>query len=40
MVAEIYAMLIGRLRRNELGRPEWLNEEIYMLVMRVTGWTE
>jgi hypothetical protein len=31
-------MLIGRRRRDEVGRPEWLNDEIYM-VMRVTGWT-
>jgi len=40
VVAEIYAMLIGRRRRNQLGRPEWLNDEIYTMVMRVTGWTE
>jgi hypothetical protein len=40
VVAEVYAMLIGSLRRNELGRPEWLNGEIYTMVMRVTGWTE
>jgi hypothetical protein len=39
VVAEIYAMLIGRRCRNGLGRPEWLNDEIYKLVMRVTGWT-
>jgi hypothetical protein len=32
-------MLIGRRRRDEVGRPEWLNDEIYKLVMRVTGWT-
>ena len=40
VVAEIYAMLIGRRRRNELGRPKWLDDEIYELVMRATGWTE
>jgi hypothetical protein len=32
-------MLIGRRRRDEVGRPEWLNDELYTLVMRVTGWT-
>jgi hypothetical protein len=40
LVAEIYAMLIGRHRHNLVGRPEWLNDEIYKLVMRVTGWTQ
>ena len=39
VVAEIYAMLIGRRRRDQVGRPQWLNDEIYELVMRVTGWT-
>ena len=39
VVAEIYAILIGRRRRNLVGRPEWLNDELYTLVMRVTGWT-
>ena len=29
-----------RRRRNLFERPEWLNEEIYELVVRVTGWTE
>jgi len=40
VVAEIYAMLMERLVRDETGRPEWLDEQIYELVMRVTGWNE
>lgn len=38
LVAEIYALLIERHRRDELGRPRWLNQEIYDLVKRVCGW--
>jgi hypothetical protein len=40
LVANVYALLMIRRWRNVLGRPEWLNEEIYNLVVRVTGWTE
>lgn len=40
LVAEIYSLLIARRQRKELGRPRWLNQEIYDLVRRVTGWTE
>jgi hypothetical protein len=40
LVANVYALLMIRRWRNVLGRPEWLNEEIYKLVVRVTGWTE
>jgi hypothetical protein len=29
-----------RRRQDLLDRPQWLNEEIYELVERVTGWTE
>ncbi len=40
VVVEIYAMLIGRRHRDLVGRPEWLNDELYTLVMRVIEWTE
>jgi len=40
VVAEIYALLMARRRRGEIGVPPWLNEEILELVRRVTGWTE
>ncbi len=40
LVANVYALLMIRRWRNVLGRPEWLNEEIYKLVVRVTRWTE
>jgi len=38
LVADIYALLIERRQNNELGRPRWLNQEIYDLVKRVTAW--
>jgi hypothetical protein len=40
LVANVYALLMYRRRRNLSERPEWLNEEIYKLVERVTGWME
>jgi hypothetical protein len=32
--------LMTRRRQDFLERPQWLNEEIYKLVVRVTGWRE
>jgi hypothetical protein len=40
LVANVYALLMIRRRQDLLDRPQWLNEEIYELVERVTGWTE
>jgi hypothetical protein len=40
LVANVYALLMARRQRNVLEQPQWLDEEIYSLVMRVTGWTE
>jgi hypothetical protein len=40
LVANVYALLMIRRRHDLLDRPQWLNEEIYELVERVTGWTE
>lgn len=40
IVAEVYAMLL--LRRNfhdETDKPPWVSDEVYELVMRVTGWS-
>jgi hypothetical protein len=39
-VAETYALLLARRRREATGRPSWLNNEIYSLVKRVTGWSD
>ncbi|HXB65278.1 MAG TPA: hypothetical protein VNV42_10425 [Solirubrobacteraceae bacterium] len=38
LIAETYALLMARHRRNAFGRPSWLNNEIYNLMQRVTGW--
>lgn len=38
LVAEIYAMMIERRQRKESGAPPWLNQEIYELLIRATGW--
>ena len=40
LIADTYALLMGRRRRGQRGRPPWLAEEIYNLVRRVTGWTD
>lgn len=39
LVAECYALLMSRRRRGQSGQPEWLADEIYELVRRVTGWS-
>jgi hypothetical protein len=39
IVAEVYSMLMLRLRHGADGRPSWLDERIYEIVRRVTGWT-
>jgi hypothetical protein len=40
LVAEIYALLMSRRRRGQRGQPGWLDNEIYDLVRRVSGWSE
>lgn len=40
LVAEIYALLMSRRRRGQTGQPTWLDDEIYELVRRVSGWSE
>ncbi len=40
LIAETYALLMERRRRNAFGRPSWLNNEIYNLTRRVTGWCD
>jgi hypothetical protein len=40
LVAEIYALLMSRRRRGQTGQPKWLDDEIYELVRRVSGWTQ
>jgi hypothetical protein len=40
LVAEIYALLMSRRRRGQTGQPSWLDDEIYELVRRVSGWSE
>jgi hypothetical protein len=39
LVAETYALLMARRRRKASGKPPWLDDEIYSLVKRVTGWS-
>ncbi len=40
LIADVYAVLMSRRLRGQGGRPEWLDDQIYNLVMRVTGWSE
>lgn len=40
LVAETYALLLARRRREATGRPSWLDSEIYSLVKRVTDWSD
>ncbi|MGN6373152.1 MAG: hypothetical protein ACTHM1_09195 [Solirubrobacteraceae bacterium] len=40
LVAETYALLLARRRREATGRPSWLDSEIYNLVKRVTDWSD
>lgn len=40
LVAEIYSLLMARRRRGARGRPKWLDERLWDLVRRTTGWTE
>lgn len=39
LVAEIYALLMARRRRGQTGKPSWLDQELFDLVRRTTGWT-
>jgi len=40
LVAETYALLMARRQREASGKPLWLDDEIYNLVKRVTGWSD
>lgn len=40
LVAETYALLMARRLRKRFGKPPWLDDEIYNLVKRVTGWSD
>jgi hypothetical protein len=40
LIAELYALLMSRRRRGQVGRPPWLDERLYRLVGRVCGWTD
>lgn len=40
LIAETYALLMARRHRKRLGKPEWLNDEIYALMQRTTGWND
>jgi len=40
VVAESYALLMVRRLAGRRGRPSWLNQEIYGLLARVTGWSD
>lgn len=40
LIAETYALLVRRREQGKRGRPQWLNQEIYELVRRVTAWPD
>lgn len=40
LVAELHATLMGRRRRGQSGQPGWLDDGVYDLLRRVTGWNE
>jgi hypothetical protein len=40
VVAETFALLMSRRRRGQIGRPNWLAEDIYQLMRRVLGWSQ
>ena len=40
IVAEVYALLMLRRLYGAAGKPSWLDDEIYNLVRRVSGWTD
>jgi hypothetical protein len=40
VVAETYALLMARRIRGHRGKPTWLDETIYNLLQRVTGWRD
>lgn len=40
VVAEVYSMLMARRRLGQVGKPPWLDTEIYELVRRVAGWNQ
>ena len=40
LIAEVYALLMARRRRGQVGKPPWLDDEIYEFVRRVCGWSE
>lgn len=39
LVAEIYAILLGRLQSGVGGQPEWLSDEIWEIATRVMAWS-
>jgi hypothetical protein len=40
ILAELYALLMSRRRRGHSGQPPWLQDELYRLLRRVSGWNE
>jgi hypothetical protein len=40
VIAETYALLMARRLRGGLGRPPWLDDQIYSLLKRVTEWSD
>jgi hypothetical protein len=40
LVAETYALLMARSQQGGSGKPPWLDNEIYSLLKRVTGWSD
>lgn len=40
LIAEIYSVLMARRRRGAKGKPEWLDDHLWEIVTRTTGWAE
>ncbi len=40
LIAETYALLVRRRTQGKRGRPQWLSQEVYELVRRVTEWPD
>ncbi len=40
VVAETYALMMARRIRGHRDKPTWLDDEIYNLLKRVTGWVD
>lgn len=40
VVAEVYAWMMIRRRKDIIGRPSWVSDDVYELIRRVVGWIQ